>query len=323
MDGVTDAAFRHMVCKESRPSFVMTEFVNVEGLARGALKKMPAFLYEEAERPIVAQIFGVEVESFYKAAFVVGALGFDGIDINMGCPAKKVEKKGSGAGLIKTPELAVEIIEAVQRGMRDWAAGMSLEKAGVNEEIIDAIGDVAERREFPVSVKTRIGYGEPVTEDWISRLLETGIDALILHGRTLKQMYMGEADWGEIGKAARLCRDAGVFCIGNGDVSSMEEAADRVRDFGVDGVLVGRAVMGNPWFFGGEWPAEGEEGKVARLRAAREHLEYYRELGYGPFHAIKKHLGWYVKGFKGSRQLRVALMECQDFEAARLLLVQK
>lgn len=313
MDGVTDAVFRYMVCLHSRPSFVMTEFVNVEGLARGAVKKIPAFIFNEIERPIVAQIFGVEVDSFYKAAVLVSALGFDGVDINMGCPAKKVEKKGSGAGLIRTPELAKDIIWAVKRGVKDWAEGISLEEAGVHSKVISECKVIGKRVKLPVSVKTRIGYDKPLTSEWISHILEAKVDLVSLHGRTLKQMYGGEADWEEIGKAAEMCRRAGVMIIGNGDVKSMDDAEARIKEYGVDGVMVGRAAMGNPWFFGGDEPMQGN-----RIQAARDHLKYFEKfLGkHLAYHTVKKHLGWYLKGFDGARELRAKLMQTESAKEA-------
>ena len=317
MDGVTDAVFRYMVCLHSRPSFVMTEFVNVEGLARGAVKKIPAFIFNEIERPIVAQIFGVEVDSFYKAAVLVCALGFDGVDINMGCPAKKVEKKGSGAGLIKTPELAKDIIWAVKRGVKDWADGVTLEEAGVHSDVISECKVIGKRVKLPVSVKTRIGYDKPVTEEWIGQILEADVDAVSVHGRTLKQMYTGEPDWDEIAKAALICRKAGVMIIGNGDVKSMKDASVKIEEYGVDGVMAGRAVMGNPWFFGGNEP-EVED----RIGAAKDHLKYFEKfLGkHLAYHTMKKHLGWYLKGFDGARELRMKLMQTESVvEAIELI----
>lgn len=330
MDGVTDAPFRYLVSKYSRPSVVFTEFVNVEGLARGNVKKMPAFYYDEIERPIVAQIFGCEVESFYKAAVLACALGFDGVDINMGCPAKKVEKKGSGAGLIKTPKLAAQIVYAVQRGVKDWSEGISLEKAGVHEDLIKYVEGSAgsfgakkrERLLIPVSVKTRIGYDKIVTEEWISRLIETGPDLVSLHGRTLKQMYMGEANWVEIAKAATLCREAGVMVFGNGDIKSMEDAVDKINEYGVDGVLVGRAALGNPWLFGGEEPLSGEPGKPLRIEVAMEHCKNFKRIigDDMPFHTVKKHLAWYLRDFDGARELRAEMMKVENFEEAEGLL---
>ena len=209
MDGVTDAAFRYMVCKYSEPSVVMTEFTNVEGLARGAVKMLSMFIYHEIERPVVAQIYGTEVESYYKAAVMLASMGFDGIDINMGCPSNKVAARGSGAGLIKTPALAKKIVKAVQRGVKDWSEGINLEEAGIGDEIIAACGKMAAARQMmakkskrleqakksrifpgenskrkllPVSVKTRIGYDKNVAEEWTKHLLECEPANISMHG---------------------------------------------------------------------------------------------------------------------------------------------
>lgn len=204
--------------------------------------------------------------------------------------------------------------------MKDWADGVTLEEAGVHSSVIEecvVAGErskiIGKRVKLPVSVKTRIGYDKPVTEEWIGQILEAGIDALTLHGRTLKQMYGGEADWNEIGKAAEMCRGAGVMIIGNGDVKSMDDAEARIKDYGVDGVMVGRAVMGNPWFFGGNEPMQGD-----RVQAARDHLKYFEKfLGkHLAYHTVKKHLGWYLKGFDGARELRAKLMQTESAKEA-------
>lgn len=371
MDGVTDAAFRYMVCKYSRPSFTMTEFTNVEGLARGAVKMLVAFIYDEIERPVVGQIFGTEVESFYKATVMLCAMGFDGVDINMGCPALKVANKGSGAGLIRTPELAREIIRACKRGAKDWAEGISLEAAGVHEAIIAEIevmkgkgllGDTmafasdnlsenpcpgtcnsqlfdkksnsipyagapdalrAERKLVPISVKTRVGYDSIVVKDWIKILLEERPANISLHGRTLKQMYMGKASWEAIAEAAEICREwrdstgEGTTLLGNGDVESMADAREKIATYGVDGVLVGRAAFGDPWFFGGAEPDTAE-----RLRVMAEHARYLENLHIGSFHNMRKHLGWYCKGFDGAKELRKELMQVDNADQVEAI-VQK
>jgi tRNA-dihydrouridine synthase len=308
---------------------------------------LPVFYYSSIERPIVAQIFGVEVESFYKAAVLVCAMGFDGVDINMGCPAKKVAKKGSGAGLIKTPELATKIVEAVKRGVADFANGISLEEAGVHENLIEAVkelkksgkiggrklggrgvGDrkldtreVGDRALIPVSVKTRIGYEKAITEKWIGQLVETGVDAISLHGRTLKQMYSGEADWEEIGKAAKVCREAGVLLIGNGDVKSMADGREKIEKYGVDGVMVGRAVMGNPWFFNDGNGSENcgvtplaEVTLKERISVLIEHVKVFGKI-FGEkkaFCEIRKHLCCYLKGFDGAKEKRMEVMGAEN-----------
>lgn len=320
MDGVTDAAFRNMVCKYSKPAVVITEFTNVEGLARGSVEMLKAFIYNETQRPIVAQIYGTEVDSFYKATVMLCAMGFDGVDINMGCPAKKVERKGAGAGLIQTPALAKEIVEACKKAATDWANGINMEKAGVHPDIIAAVDLMKKnglfgtcidpvRRNLPISVKTRTGYNKIVTEDWINHLIDCGISNISLHGRTLKQGYGGEADWEQIGKAAILCRKAGIGILGNGDVRSMEQALKYCEQYCVDGILIGRAVMGAPWFFGGEEPDIS-----GRLRILLQHARYFTEMDYASFHNIKKHLAWYCKGFEGAGEVRMRLMQTDSLE---------
>ena len=309
MDGVTDAAFRYIVCKYGKPSLTMTEFTNVEGLARGAAKMLVAFLYNETERPVVGQLYGVETDSYYKCAVMLCALGFDGIDINMGCPANKVAKKGSGAALIRTPDLAKEIIRATKRGCQDWAQGISLKEARVHENIIAEVKILAgmERRLIPVSVKTRIGFDKVVAEEWIKHLLEEEPANITMHGRTLRQMYLGEADWDVLARASKICHGTGVSFLGNGDVSSLKDAKEKIEKYGVDGVLVGRATFGNPWFFAGVEPTREE-----RLSAALEHARYFIKLNHLSFYNIKKHLSWYCKGFDGARELRRELMTVEN-----------
>lgn len=311
MDGVTDAAFRHMVCKYGKPSIIITEFTNVEGLAHGNVKGLISFLYTEIERPIVAQIFGVEPESFYKATVMLCAMGFDGVDINMGCPVRKISEKGAGAGLIKNPILAKKIIKKCKKAAKDWADGISLEKAGVPAKMIEAIAVIKKspRKLIPISIKTRIGYDQIMAEEWTKYLLEAEPANISMHGRTLKQMYLGQANWEALAKAAKICKGSGVSFLGNGDVKSMEDARQKIKDYGVDGVLVGRAVCGNPWFF-----AEKEPTAQERLKAAIEHCKYFSKLQHLSFCNIRKHLGWYCKSFDGAKELRMKLMRAENAE---------
>jgi nifR3 family TIM-barrel protein len=325
MDGVTDAAFRHMVCKYSKPSVVFTEFTNVEGLARGASVMLRAFYYGKGERPIVGQVYGVEVESYYKAAVMLCHMGFDGVDINMGCPANKVARKGSGAGLIKTPALATKIVKATKKGVKDWANGVTLEEADVHENIIaeckllrraGLIARSSKRRVVPVSVKTRIGIDKVVAESWVKHLAEVKPAAITMHGRTLKQAYAGNADWEVLAKAARVARDAGIFFLGNGDVQNMEDARGKIDEYGVDGVLAGRAAMGNPWFFG-----EKEATVKQRLKAAAEHAKLFEKFyPDAPFVAMRKHLAWYCKGFEGAKELRMKFMKVEKSDDVKKII---
>lgn len=320
MDGVTDASFRHMACKYGKPDVVFTEFTNVEGLAHGAASMLKAFWYEEAERPVVAQIFGVEVEAFYSATVMLASLGFDGVDVNMGCPVNKVTKQGSGAGLIQTPNLAQKIVRACQKGARDWANGISLEEAGVHPEIIKACEAMrlsSFRRLLPISIKTRIGYSHPVTETWIKHLLEVEPAAITLHGRTLKQLYSGSADWEEIAKAAALVGPTPTIFVGNGDLKTLDQAHAKIAEIpGLDGVLIGRATFGNPWFFSDHSPTREE-----LISAIIEHSHYLQtHFPDQHFDTIKKHLAWYCHSFPGARALRGRLMMAKNAEEVEGLL---
>jgi len=287
MADVTDSAFRQIVLNCGKPDVFYTEFVSADGLCskKGKPKLMPHLKFKKNEKPIVAQFFGANPENFYKCAQLAKKLGFDGIDINMGCPAGKIVKHDSGAGLIKNPELAKEIIHETQRG----AGGL------------------------PVSVKTRIGYNKIITEEWISHLIEAGPDAIILHGRTMKEMSKVPAHWDEIAKAAVLCRKAGIPIIGNGDIASYAEGLEKAEQYGLDGIMVGRGVFSNPWFFN---PSIDPETKTPaeRIELLKKHLKLFTELwgNNKNFDSIKKFFKIYISGWEGAKELRVKLMTAKN-----------
>jgi len=338
MDGVTDAPNRTMHGLYGRPDIVITEFTNVEGLWRGGDRIFRDFLYTPAERPVVAQIFGCNPECFYKAAHVVCELGFDGVDLNMGCPAQNIANKGGGAALIRVPETAKAIIRATQQGVRDWANGQTLEELGMdperikrirqmNEERIQKWGDKAqiERRLLPVSVKTRLGYDSIVITDWVQELLELEPFAISIHGRTLAQHYKGEANWEAIAAAAAIVGKTDTLILGNGDIHSLYQAAQRIRTTGVNGVLIGRASFGNPWLFqnrellkkllnAGINPTPDDlpdvmPSREERLLMALEHARVHARLkGEDHFVELRKHMGWYLGHFPGAKQIRNALV---------------
>src|SRR5262245_61448780 len=259
MDGITDASFSYITAKHGGPDVTLTEFVNVQSAFYSPHTLLKDFSYSEIERPVVAQIYGKTPEFFYQVAHVVCELGFDGLDINMGCPAKNVAASGSGAALIRTPELAREIIRAARRGIEDWCAGQSLADLGLRRKLIETVRSANEerrgyvasscRRPIPLSVNTRIGYDVVVIEDWMRNLLAENPVAIAIHGRTLKQGYKGDADWDAIGRAVRIARDYPTLILGNGDLKDMADVYRRVSECGVDGVLLGRAAQGNPWIF--------------------------------------------------------------------------
>ncbi len=328
MDGVSDAPFRLVQARIGRPDIVFTEFTNVEGLWRGDLRLLDAFLYDDAERPAVAQIFGSTPQDFYRSAIMVCELGFDGVDINMGCPSKCVTGKGGGAALIREPLLAQEIVRATKQGVEDWANGQTLEGIGLAPERIARIRQMNEarrspivRRRLPVSVKTRLGYDSVIIEDWVKVLLEVEPVAISLHGRTLRQMYTGSADWDAIARAAEIVRQTPTLILGNGDIHSPEDVLRRLRQTNVHGVLIGRASMGNPWLFrdiraalaaqeaGETRPAERPTA-TERLLTALQHVRLFSALlPNHRFVELRKHLSWYCRDFFDAVALRRQLVQ--------------
>lgn len=299
MADVTDAAFRRVIAGYGKPDVMWTEFVSCDGLcSKGREKLLIDFLYHESERPIVAQIFGATPEHFYKTALLVQELGFDGIDINMGCPEKSIQKQGACAALIKTPKLAQEIIRETIRG------------AG----------------KLPVSVKTRIGYTHNTLSEWLPYLLETDISAVTLHGRTCKEMSDVPAHWDVISEGVKMARqfdssENRTLILGNGDVKSVEDAQMRCRDFGVDGVMIGRGIFGNPWLFNTHRDFAGITTEE-RLSVMIEHTYLFERLftGIKRFDIMKKHYKAYVSGFDGARELRIRLMDAHSTdEVVRLV----
>lgn len=322
MDGITDEVFRLVQIRFSRPDIMFTEFVSAEGLSRGGVKLYEQLLYSETERPIVAQLFGKDPESFYKSAIVVCELGFDGVDINMGCPAKTVTQNGSGAALISNPELASEIIKAVKRGVEDWySKKVTIQDIGLNKKTLDVIEknknytkktspilkgrcpEGTERFRPTVSVKTRLGVAESIIETWAPFILSHDIDFLTIHGRTLRQGYSGTADWNEIKKVVELNKtNAKIF--GNGDVSTRTQGNDFCQIYGVNGVLIGRAICGNPWVFGDHIPTARE-----RFSAMILHSELYGQIyPHRVFDSLRKHFLFYTSGLPNAKQLRAKLV---------------
>jgi nifR3 family TIM-barrel protein len=306
---VTDAAFRRIIAKYSKPSgpaVMYTEFVSADGLAlapeKGRAKLMRDLVFSEGERPIVAQFFTATPKHMELAAALAQKLGFDGVDINMGCPDKSVCKQGAGAAMIRTPQLAQEIIQATKGATK-----------------------------LPVSIKTRIGYNENELDTWLPALLETEPAAIALHARTKKEMSKVPAHWEEVTRAVRI-RDelkSTTLIIGNGDIEDMADARERARETGADGIMLGRAIFGNPWLFAHSRacpPLEGIENShgealrphlVERLGVLREHLALFQELlHHKSFHLMKKHFKSYLKGNEPTKELLKALMETKSTDEA-------
>lgn len=311
MDGYTDEAFRLVVTQISKPDVIFTEFVSAEGLSRGGVKLYDTLLYSSSEHPIIGQLFGKDPESFYKSSIVLCHLGFDGIDINMGCPAKTVTQHGSGATLIGKPELASEIIKAVRSGVDDWfSQKISVDDLKLNPKTLEVIkrnlkysGKTAKTKPT-ISVKTRLGINDVITDSWIPHLLKHDLDFLTLHGRTLKQGYSGSADWEEIKKAVYLAKGSKTLIWGNGDIQNRQQGIDYCQRYGVNGVLIGRAALGNPWVFADKIPDSSEKYQIMVLHANIFQQVFPHRL----FDSLRKNFLLYTSGHPHAKHLHAKLV---------------
>lgn len=331
MNGVTDHPFRHIQKKYGSPMLLFTEFTSVDGICAGASALLKDFLYDESQRPIIGQIYGRVPHNFYQTAIVLCQLGFDGIDINMGCPSKSIANSGSGAGLIRTPLLAQEIVRATKQGVQDWQNGATMRNCvDIPRALAKEVEAIHARlpapfqqpRPVPVSVKTRIGYSASQVKEWIPQLLESEPVAITLHGRTLTQGYTGDSNWDEISCAAQLAQGSGTLLLGNGDLRSLEDAHQRINTYGTDGALIGRASYGNPYLFRQEFAELHEQNKVNYdyLHIALDHARLYEasfsHIARHNFLPMRKHLGWYVRYIPGASHLRRTLLMASSLQEA-------
>lgn len=291
MEDVSDPPFRAL-CKQQGCDMMYTEFISVEGLIRDASKSVQKLDIYDYERPIGIQIFGAELDSMKRAAEIVEEARPEVLDINFGCPVKKVVNKEAGAGILKNIPKMVELTKVI-----------------------------VESTDLPVTVKTRLGWDESTIqiEEVAERLQDVGIKALSIHGRTRKQMYKGEADWTLIGKIKDNPRIQ-IPIFGNGDIDSPQKALEYKNRYGVDGVMIGRASIGYPWIFreikhflktGETLPAPTTQERVA---AAREHLERSLEWK-GPKLGVlemRRHYTNYFRGFPGIKPFRHILVQASD-----------
>jgi nifR3 family TIM-barrel protein len=309
MADVTDAAYRKLIAETARPDVTWTEFVSADGLYHTReLKKIPDaenplmrdLQYSEIERPIVAQLFSSKPEMMEYAAALCAELGFDGVDINMGCPDKSIEKQGCGSAMIRTPEVAKQIVEAARRGVAKAAAGNG---AGMREKPI------------PVSVKTRIGYTKESIDEWIPQILESKPDVLTVHLRTRKEMSKVAAHWDLLPRIVeirnRVSPDTLIF--GNGDVKDLKDAERKVSESRADGIMLGRAIFGNPWLFSERAPESiGMDERLSALVTLAHYFEQIRPAK--SFHIFRKHIKAFITGFENAAELRAQLMECENAE---------
>ncbi len=298
LDDVTDTVFRQVIADLAAPDLFFTEFTAVDGLLseKGNEAAKRRLLHTPKEKPLIAQIWGNDPEKFYEAAQMVSEMGFDGIDINMGCPEKSVVKRGCCSALIKNHELAGQIIQRT----KDGANGL------------------------PISVKTRIGFREIETEDWISFLLKQDLAALTVHGRTVKEMSKVPAHWDEIGKAVKLKDQIApqTLIIGNGDVDSYEDGLQKVKEYGVDGIMIGRGVFKNLWIF--DHGKEHNPTLNERLEILLKHTRLFSDTwgSKKSFPILKKFYKCYLSDFAGAAEIRNKFMETNNLEDVETLVNQ-
>lgn len=287
MEDVTDTVFRQIVASVGRPDIFYTEFVNVEGLnSDGKESIIHRLKYDPLEKPIVAQLWGVRPENFFKGAKLVKELGFDGVDINMGCSVKKVVSKYAGSGMMNVDR---SLVKEVIHSVKDGADGL------------------------PVSVKTRLGWLYYDLE-WLGFLLDQDLDVLTLHARTATGYRSKRANWGRI-EACSTLRDEmskKTLIFGNGDILSLKSARFNAKKYKADGVMIGRGAINNPWIFsdrGGFPISESYE-------VFRKHILLFKETwgNTKDFNILKKFVKSYVSGFTGSNEIRKDLMDSQSID---------
>ncbi|HRN16277.1 MAG TPA: tRNA dihydrouridine synthase DusB, partial [Xylanibacter oryzae] len=295
MEDVTDIGFR-MLCKRFGASMVYTEFVSAEALVRSIKSTMTKLTISDEERPVGIQIYGRDVESMVEAAKIVETAHPDVIDLNFGCPVKKVAGKGAGAGMLQNIPLLLEI----------------------TREVVKAV-------KLPVTVKTRLGWSSEnlIITDLAEQLQDCGIQALTIHGRTRAQMYTGEADWTLIGEVKNNPR-IHIPIIGNGDITTPEEAKEAFDKYGVDAVMIGRATFGRPWVFkeirdylDGKEPDStmNLDWKLKvleeQLRINVERIDEYRGILHTRRHLAASPI---FKGIPDFRQTRIAMLRANTVE---------
>lgn len=299
MDDVSDVVFRQVLEKVGKPDVFFTEFTSTDGLcSKGKDRLIRKLTYTKNQRPIVAQIWGNNPDHYIQTAKLLKDLGFDGIDINMGCPVRKVVGRGQCSGLIKNPKLAKELISAIRNAAPD----------------------------IPLSVKTRIGFNKIETENWIGFLLEQNLSAITVHGRIATRMSHDPANWEEIGKAVAL-RDkinTDTLIIGNGDIKSRADALEKVKIYGVDGVMVGRGMFTDLWIF-----SKDKSARTVPLQDKLKMLLYHIELfektwsHTKDFNLLKKFYKVYINDYPGAAEFRQKLMEIHTFEETKKVLLNE
>ncbi len=294
MDGVTDVVFRKLITEIGKPDVLFTEFANVEGLnSAGKHKVAERLMFTKNEHPVIAQIWGTDLESFKSAAKYCREAGFDGIDINMGCPDRAVIKNGACSALIKNRKLAVQIINAVK----------------------------SEAGDLPISVKTRIGFSE-IDLSWIEFLLSQNIAAITVHLRTVAEQSKVPAHWDLMGEITALKEITApeTIIIGNGDIRTLQEIEEKFEKYKCDGFMIGRGIFSNPWLFDPLIEIDKVDLKQ-RIDLFNKHIDLYEETFPEKNPAfLKKFCKTYIQNFPAATTLRDEIMNCSTIGEMRKVL---
>jgi len=299
MEDVTDEPFR-LLCQSFGADVLITEFVSSDALIRNVKNNVEKMAFSEAEHPIGIQIYGHDIPTMVEAAKIVEQQQPDFIDLNFGCPVKKVVRRGAGAGMLKDMPKMIDM----------------------TTQIVKAVS-------IPVSVKTRIGWNDETIDliEMVKQLQDTGIQFLTLHFRTRQQMYTGKADWSWMEKISKV-NEITIPIVGNGDVVDYQTAKEKLEDYSVKGIMVGRAAIGNPWVFSAikaflkdnkisQAPSLNEKVAVA-IRHLEENVKYYGErIG---VKLMRRHYVQYFKGIQNFRQTKIKLLQSDDFEENKEIL---
>lgn len=297
MDDVTDTVFRQIVAETAPPDLYFTEFVNVDGLqSPGRVHLLKKLQFTDKEHSIIAQVWGVKPENYYKTANELVDMGFDGVDINMGCPVKTVVKNGACAALINNQTLAGEIIQATKEGL-----------AG----------------KIPLSVKTRIGYSG-YDKSWLEFMISQKLSMLSIHLRTAKELSKAAAHWELMGgiKALRDKLSPETLLVGNGDVANRTEAAALAETYGIDGVMIGRGIFHDPFAFAGK-SSWADYTRQQKMELYAQHIQLFAETWQHqehPIHTLNKFCKIYINGFDGAKEMREELMQATTIEQLLSLL---
>ena len=297
MEAVTDVVFRHVVTHAARPDVYFTEFTNATGWVAAGDRAIGGRLVKtDDESPIIAQLWGADPISMEKMAIHCATLGYDGIDINMGCPDSSAVKSGGGSGMIRTPELAADMITAAK-------------KSGL-----------------PVSVKTRLGYSRvDEWQDWLTHILKQDVVNLTIHLRTKKEMSKVEAHFELIPDIKKLRDEVAPHTLLtiNGDIRDRQHGEELVREHGVDGVMIGRGIFHNPYAFAAEPRSHTREELIGLLRLQLDlHDKYSAEFEPRKFEPLKRFFKIYIRDFEGASELRDTLMHTKSTQEVREVLSQ-